>query len=199
MYHKALRIISFFLFAFFILTFHSYGQKKSIMYPGKGLDGIDLGHSTEDDIAARFGKLYWLEDVKVTEYFDSDKKEKQLLINNKMIYRKEGLIFHFLIRPEDSYGKLIAIQVLEPFKAVTPQGIELNVSTLHDVVNVYGEGRWGYSNKYKEVVLSYDGIIFYVSNKKKIKEMDKDEFDALFLSKIVEKITITNDPKKAFF
>ena len=163
------------------------------------MDGVDLGYSSEDEIAARFGDMYWLEDVMVTEYFDKDQTEKQLLINNKMIYRKEGLIFHFLIRPEDSVGKLVAIQAMKPYKAVTPQGIELNVSTMQDVVTAYGEGKWGFSNQNKEVVLTYDGIVFHVKMKKKVKEFDKAEFDTLYLSMVVEKITISNDPKKAFY
>jgi hypothetical protein len=199
MKNRSIGIHYFLLILFSFTIAHSFAQKKPIIYPGKGLDGVDLGFSSEEEIAARFGDLYWLEDVMVTEYFDDEQKEKQQLINNKMIYRKTGLIFHFLIRPEDSVGKLVAIQAMKPYKAITPKGIELNVSTMQDVVNAYGEGRWGYSNKFKEVVLTYDGIIFHVSNKKKVKEFDKEEFDTRFLPRVVEKITTTSDPKKAFY
>ncbi|MBT3303434.1 MAG: hypothetical protein HOD63_12555 [Bacteroidetes bacterium] len=199
MKNQIIRTAILFLVILGYFAFESHAQKTPIIYPGKGLDGVDLGFSSEDEIAARFGDMYWLEDVMVTEYFDKDQKEKQLLINNKMIYRKEGLIFHFLIRPEDSLGKLVAIQAIKPYKAVTPQGIELNVSTMQDVVTAYGEGKWGFSNQNKEVVLTYDGIVFHVKMKKKVKEFDKAEFDTLYLSMVVEKITISNDPKKAFY
>lgn len=186
-----------------LLSITLYGQKAkftdtSVIYIGKGMDGLVFGISTEEEVAERFGNDYWPEEIIIKQYFDDKIKKPVSIYNFKMKYIKNGLIFNFT-KEGESEEYLTSIEIFPPFIVKTREGIFLGKSTLQDVVNIYGYGQWGYSNKNKQVAKTYDGIVFYVSNKKHIKEFDKDYFNKNFLPRLVDKIVITSDPKAVFY
>jgi len=186
-----------------ISTIGAFAQKNKNsdtmqVYIGKGMGGIVFNVSTEKEVAERFGPDYWPEEIIVNQYFDQKKKVNVVIYNFKMKYVKKGIIFNFT-KEEGMPEKLTSIEIFPPFIVRTKEGIILGQSTLQDVVTTYGYGTWGYSNKNKQVTKTYDGIVFYVSNNKKIKEFDKDYFNTTFLPLAVDKIVITSDPKAVYY
>jgi len=168
------------------------------VYIGKGMGGILFSISTEEQVTERFGSDYWPEEIIIKQYFDEKTKKNVTIYNFKMKYIKKGLIFNFT-KEEGKPEMLTSIEIFPPFIVRTKEGIILGQSTLDDVVKTYGYGQWGYSNKNQQVTKTYDGIAFYVTNKKNIKEFDKDYFNATFLPMVIDKIVITSDPKAVFY
>lgn len=181
----------------------AYGQKTknndtSIVFIGKGMDGILFGVSTEEEVAARFGSEYWPEEVLIRQYFDDKKQKSVTIYNYKMKYLKKGLIFNFT-KEEGVREILTSIEIFPPYIVKTKEGVILGKSTLQEVVDAYGYGKWGYSNKNNQVAKVYDGIVFYTTNKKYIREYDKDYFNNTFLKAVVDKIVVTSDPKAVYY
>jgi hypothetical protein len=108
----------------------------STIKEGKGMDGVNIGKSTMDDIVKKFGKDYkWIVNKKYSY---------------QMNYEKLGLSFYMC--QSDKKKQIFVIELRPPYRAKTSKGIILGKSTLEDVQKTYGKLKSG---------LEYRGISFY--------------------------------------
>lgn len=106
---------------------------------GIGVDAIEINKSTDENVIARFGKDYELE--------DGDGYSKQIIYKN--------LGFSFSYYQADREKKIFRIEV---FNGTTSKGISVG-STLEDVLKAYGKPKRIIGGFY-----DYKGIEFEIEN-----------------------------------
>jgi hypothetical protein len=123
-------------------------QEQPLVYAaeGIGIDGVAVGHSTMETVAARYGKEFKLVEHGTNSY--------------EMEYSDLG--FSFWYRHEDPQKKIYSITLKPPCQCFTARGILVGKSTLQDVFNAYGESKLSAITVRDSWTVQYPGVEFYV-------------------------------------
>jgi hypothetical protein len=109
--------------------------KVKLVKEGVGLDGINVGRSSAEDVIKKFGRSFKL--VKYKKY------------SAQMVF-SGGISFYYC--QSDRKKTIFDIELRAPFQARTSKGITLSKSTLEDVYKAYGKSKDG---------LEYRGVSFF--------------------------------------
>ena len=101
------------------------GQSKktgNLIKEGGGVDGINVGVSTSDDVIKKYGKVYlW---------------EKNQKYSYQMTYLDRGLSFYMC--QADKKEVIFLIEIKPPFQGKTSKGLALGQSTKEEAEKLYG-------------------------------------------------------------
>src|SRR4051812_12408281 len=117
------------------------GQDSVYAAEGIGIDGVAVGYSTMETVAARYGKEFRLVEHGTYSY--------------EMDYADLG--FSFWYRHEDPQKKIFCITLKPPCQCFTARGILVGKSTIQDVFNAYGESKFSANTARNSWSVQYPG------------------------------------------
>jgi len=122
-----------------------------LIIPGKGFDTIAVGKTTSQEVIQILGSDF--------ERIDQDKDVTQIS------YKQLGVSFYFYYHKNlNKLGQPFWIVFKRPFKGVTSNGIDLNSSTVADVIRMHGDDNKSNEPENDIGRIEYAGITFYYNN-----------------------------------
>jgi hypothetical protein len=161
--------------------FNSLINKETIIKEGKGIKQFIIGKTKEQEIVKKLGNNY--ERIKHKDY------------SVEIAYKDIGLSFYFY--QNDTTKTIFSIYFSEQFKGKTSKGIVLNLSTMENVIEIYGQPNWMSCDECNTWSSEYQGIEFFVERDKTLPHYPLNE--SAHINKKIIAISVTKLKYKFYY